>query len=452
MSAPPGPAAGAARTKGVGCWCTSVRSGWQSRGVGPRSLRLDAESKVRDKGADQQQGCEHAASAAAESKAREGTSADVSARASVTSRDSEQDAKDDEVGRAVASDECTPTEQECVRRTLRDPRPAPPLWYEELPTTLPYRETNGGFRPALHVGQRKLFVAELRFLTDVLRTWRESATVVYVGAASGSHLPALAALFPNVSWHLYDPAPFAPELAAVPGVHLTRGLFTQQHALAWRARGCDLFISDARLGNAEQQVAASMTAQAEWLETIRPRRAAMLKFRPPYGSGSFTYLAGRVMLQCWAPTRSSEARLILRFDHSEQAATPSPSLEGKAERPQHPLPRCVYDHGAYENAMYYLNAVLREWAFYPHTVRGEGVDHCYDCAHEVAAWEAYLRLRDQSSSALDQSRDTARNVATRMDELTHRLGRPLLTSRHAHGHEPDVPMHQKRERLRERFA
>jgi len=55
-------------------------------------------------------------------------------------------------------------------------------------------------------GQRKLLLAEIDFLT---RYVQEGVTVVYAGAAPGTHLNYLAELFPSVKkFVLVDPAEF----------------------------------------------------------------------------------------------------------------------------------------------------------------------------------------------------------------------------------------------------
>lgn len=57
----------------------------------------------------------------------------------------------------------------------------------------------------LHIGQFKLMLSELEFLTHRLNTHLDSAFVVYAGSAPCNHLPAISKLFPNVQFLLVDP-------------------------------------------------------------------------------------------------------------------------------------------------------------------------------------------------------------------------------------------------------
>lgn len=63
-------------------------------------------------------------------------------------------------------------------------------------------------RPNLHVGQRKLFLCELQFLTNQLKSFKDKAYVVYAGAAAANSRYELGKLFPNVKFIFVDPAEF----------------------------------------------------------------------------------------------------------------------------------------------------------------------------------------------------------------------------------------------------
>ena len=58
----------------------------------------------------------------------------------------------------------------------------------------------------IHWGQRKLMLSEMELL--LLQGTGEGITVVYAGAAPGTHIKLLSELFPSTHFHLYDPAPF----------------------------------------------------------------------------------------------------------------------------------------------------------------------------------------------------------------------------------------------------
>lgn len=57
----------------------------------------------------------------------------------------------------------------------------------------------------IHIGQRKLFMNELQFLTHYMKDRNDPATVIYAGSAPSMHLPYLASLFPKVRFILVDP-------------------------------------------------------------------------------------------------------------------------------------------------------------------------------------------------------------------------------------------------------
>lgn len=52
----------------------------------------------------------------------------------------------------------------------------------------------------------------------------------------------------------------------------------------------------------------------------------------------------------------------------------------------------AYSHKDYEDLLFHFNTVTRT-TYWPHDVKGEGLDHCYDCAAEIriiytVQWEA----------------------------------------------------------------
>ncbi|AYV82697.1 MAG: hypothetical protein Hyperionvirus2_65 [Hyperionvirus sp.] len=64
------------------------------------------------------------------------------------------------------------------------------------------------FQTNLHLGQRKLFLNELQFLTGLFDKHDQAALVVYAGAAPSNHIYRLHHYFPKIKFILIDPAPF----------------------------------------------------------------------------------------------------------------------------------------------------------------------------------------------------------------------------------------------------
>ncbi len=330
------------------------------------------------------------------------------------------------------------SEKDAIYKIAFDKFPPLPMWYQpSISTTVKYRSDRGKFRPALHIGQRKLFIGELRYLTSVLAKWDTKISLVYAGSAPGLHIPYLSTLFPNITFYLYDPAKFG--IKETSQIKIFQTYFTDK--IATEHKHCDIFISDIRVGDStrvdrksfENQVSQDMKIQAKWVEIICPKLGSMLKFRPPYGKGAFEYLSGRIMLQCWAPHRSTESRLIV-----------PPQTTDKLEK-------TTYDYGAYEDYMFYLNAIIREWAFYPHNIRAKGIDHCYDCKHEIIAWETYINFRCKGSRVPSVS--VPSYITNFMiNTLSKNISKHLITNELPHGHQPDTPMYLKRKQLYTKYG
>lgn len=239
---------------------------------------------------------------------------------------------------------------------------------------------------ALHWGQRKLLLTETAFLTHHAQA---GDTVLYVGAAPGEHIILLAcSLFPHLKFHCVDPRPMAfssapagdpaPAAGARQGLHsplpanVTQecGYFTAEAAGVWQGRA-QLLLSDLRNTQDEQGVQSDMQLQEIIVRTVQPR-AALLKFRLPWGSGSTQYLPGQVHMQPYAQGRSTETRLWVTEHQDTQE----------------------WDHEEYEDRLFWFNTELRS-AFRvgpgaAASLQG-GVPASWDGWAELAIWEAYLR-------------------------------------------------------------
>jgi hypothetical protein len=72
----------------------------------------------------------------------------------------------------------------------------------------PYYRRTDAVKTCLHWGQRKLLISKIKFLTIIGSAALIDSTVVYAGAAPGTHIQLLSVLFPPVKFILVDPAPF----------------------------------------------------------------------------------------------------------------------------------------------------------------------------------------------------------------------------------------------------
>jgi len=128
----------------------------------------------------------------------------------------------------------------------------------------------------------------------------------------------------------------------------------------------------------ENEVKKNMDWQKSWIEIIKPQKY-MLKFRLPYNwkNEKYTYFKGELIIQSWAPEASGELRLI-----------------GDGKNLEH----VEYPIKEYENKMYYINAILREWGCFElcdekydfQTLKRKKVDYCFDCALEFFILNHYL--------------------------------------------------------------
>lgn len=246
---------------------------------------------------------------------------------------------------------------------------------------LPYHRRTDEFKSVIHWGQRKLLMSEIEFLTmcqEDHSTHAVHTTVVYAGAAPGTHIPALGQLFPAVNFVLVDPAPFS--IKPSDGITIIQDLFTDELAqgLAESLKPAEqiLFISDIRtadptmhtLDESEERIRKDMDNQRRWHKILGSVRS-MLKFRLPWDKGHSEYLDGSLHLPVWGPQTTTECRLVTVKDD--------------------PCRTKVYDHERYESQMFFFNMVART-ALYTHSVRALGMDRCYDCRAEVEILKNYV--------------------------------------------------------------
>jgi hypothetical protein len=254
---------------------------------------------------------------------------------------------------------------------------------------LPYRSRRFESSKALHWGQRKLLLSEVEFLTD---HGHRSDTVLYLGAADGMHIPLLVGLFPHHRFILYDPQPFHSKMEEIifnPLVEIHRKLFQDEDVVKYANRGV-LLISDIRIvpesyndmrknrrnetmedlcvnHEIEEYVKQDMDAQMSWHLELNPA-ASMMKFRLPYKAGTTTYLKGEVHYQAWAPSTSTECRLIVVGNEM-----------------------CDYDHTEYERKMYRFNLCTRLQKF-DLPIEVPRVHPGYDLAAELYIFSRYFEV------------------------------------------------------------
>ena len=282
----------------------------------------------------------------------------------------------------------------CNERAFIDQDTGAPRFERVITTDSPIREYSREAQEwaPLHVGQMKLLISEIEFLTPF---YGRSFVVVYAGAAPGVHMPILAGMFPTMHFLLIDPVPSMIENGDYINVTILQEPMTDalaHHIVRDHQRNI-LFISDVRVGSQDPyepeaihqaRVQRDMEAQRVWLQILRPRMS-ILKFRLPWnqGNGVTYYPAGFVYLPVYGKQFTHEARLVV-------------------DRDTHDIP---YDHRRYEGQMAHFNQVNRP-ALYPSRAstrarlgleHAQGVDEasqdvyrCYDCTAFQAILGEYL--------------------------------------------------------------
>lgn len=289
-----------------------------------------------------------------------------------------------------------------------------------------YRSRKEEEKISTYWGQRKLAMEEITFLTINWLNSIKNPIVVYAGAAPGEHTPFLSTLFPQATFHLYDPAKF--KIRETEKIKIYQTYFTDEIAKQWSKRDDVFFISDIRtadVGKAEAKygeekgklvveldIITDQINQMRWVDIMRPVKAS-LKFRVPYTdrwstclldkyqdliedyqidciniqNGIFRYLAGTVFIQAWAPPTSTEGRLVLE-----------PPKKG-------PLPMFNWDMYEIEDMFFFHNTIEREQYRYLNPITNDatileaGLENDYDGTYEAFVFKTYL-YRFGGSSAI----------------------------------------------------
>jgi hypothetical protein len=278
--------------------------------------------------------------------------------------------------------------------------------------------------PALHWGQRKLLLTEIEFLTNYLSDntdLKKNTYVIYAGSAPGTHIEYLSKLFPDMYFMLYDPRQFSPKLNKNPYINTYEQFFTDDTANEWVSdKHPDkniLFISDIRTGSTDMEikdfercVKLDNENQMTWYNIINPKKS-MFKFRLPYDSDEITqYLNGQMFLQPYAPTTSTETRLIV----DEKSKITS------------------YDDRIYEEQMFYFNKYTRNQT-YDNLLTNEseknknGISNNFDGASEVCILEKYLNYTGLSKIS---------DIKSRIIEMVGEISMELSSSRTLYSEQP----------------
>lgn len=192
----------------------------------------------------------------------------------------------------------------------------------------------------------KHFAADLAFLCQgPLDYDLEGHSVIMVGTTGGLHYDTLAAMYPDVDFHLYHPKQ---GIVTAPNITHQGKVFSDAEAAKWAAKNMPLvFICDVRVIETagDVETLATMEAQKRWLHILKPNQWSVT-FRMPFSlvmpGKPYTYLAGRLTFMPFCKPMMPE----LRLDGWRAQTLPG-------------APLVQWDTKKIEQAAFYHNVVIR---------------------------------------------------------------------------------------------
>lgn len=358
-----------------------------------------------------------------------------------------------------------------ILANLTQPHEKPLVTLKDIKGRLRYVESRDLPKTSVHIGQRKLFLGELQFLTQITQENKGDIIVVYAGAAPSNHTGYLAGLFPRVKFLLVDPNKFvvneAPPVPR-PLYHQIGYLKETREAKLRRYRGIirnfkkrsiplqimneyftdDLatvigeemgkhyFISDIRTSHGESVVHTydiiwNSAMQFNWNHLMKPV-LTMFKFRLPFymeDNSEFHEHVGKNN-EDFLLSKKYGIDFVENFDRKEfiyfdgvvniQCFPGTASTETRLVTNGSKLKNYgkITD---YENAFNYYNT-LERWSRLHENENASsvhGFDHCNDCALENLIWKEYKEVTNSKKSVLAY-----------VNELSAILGRSLKKDSH----------------------
>ena len=243
---------------------------------------------------------------------------------------------------------------------------------------LSYQDRRQRPTSTLHVGQIKMFLTTLQFLTNYIPKNKETH-ILYPGSAYGTNIHFLSKLFPNCYWYLIDPLPYYKQLHDNDKIlHMSNKFFTNKDAEYFKQKlknKFTLFISDIRNRYDDKNwtlneinIDKDMIYQSNWCKIFNADYS-FLKFRVPRLTNKYTYLEGELFLQPFATVSTTEARLVVKKNAQDK----------------------IYDLDDYEDKLYYHNRILRVCDYSKlHNYKLKYFCNCYDCSSFFLILENYI--------------------------------------------------------------
>jgi len=234
-----------------------------------------------------------------------------------------------------------------------------------------------GQRPSttMHLGQLKLFLANLQFLLYYAPK-NKDVHVIYVGSGGRSRINFLTSLFPQCKLYLIDPIIKKNNMIDnkifknknIVKIHKT--IFTDKLVYKYKQdlkNKYTLIISDIRKETEESDIDDDNKLNMKWIKILKPNYA-QVKWRIPRINKKYKYLDGKNYLQIYPGDASTETRLVIKGNQK--------------------LKYKIWDYEDEDNILYGYNRLIRP-AYYKSNVKHKYTDHCHDCISMINLLQEY---------------------------------------------------------------
>jgi hypothetical protein len=356
----------------------------------------------------------------------------------------------------------------------------------DIKEELPYKSNSKIKKFSSHIGQRKLLMNEIQFLTKI-KSSKKQQYCVYAGSAPGHKTYYLSTLFPDIKFILVDPNEFNLMINIKTShrsqkhkdiVHMSSGYPTKSNTMSFTIDGIrdsnyrifileeymtnelakkfkelnPYFISDIRsnLFNLDYPTDFDLYFNSammfNWICTMRPR-LAMLKIRMPYETDGKDETVKKKIEDIKKEKYIQEEFKIaekngidflsdytlgkFRYSKSDiyiQPWQPQSSEELRMYiKKNNILDIIEYSISQIENKMFYYNSIDRMWVHHknPNASKQLNFCHCNDCSLENKIWKDYGYNKKQ--------------IYTVVKHIGNILNRPLKRSHKFTIFEPFIP-------------
>ena len=330
----------------------------------------------------------------------------------------------------------------------------PLIKFDDIKYNLPYFSGSKMLKPQVHIGQRKLLLSEVQFLTK-----NETKYCIYAGSAPGHKTHLLSTMFPHVKFILVDPNKFELKIQKTNHrkikhgdiVHIYHEFPTKSNTWGENKKISEMdsdeikkmltfiklskykifiiedyytlqlseifsqlrnksFISDIRSNITSRQYPKNVdliwnkSMMYNWIYKLKPD-ISMIKFRLPF---SFESLSDDLLERDYISRDFAFSKKLgidfvadykrkkLRYPRGDiflQAWAPVSSTEMRLYIKKKDITNIIeYDPLAIENKLYYFNSIARGWHMHENKNANKKLGFCYcnDCALENNIWEEYV--------------------------------------------------------------